>query len=347
MDDIHDYLLKTDTKDIVVNPVIDRSMWETYAKKNGSILFLSSTVPGLMNDVPSEKIQKWVQEREKTTPYYRENVSKYVFPWTIVCLPNKRWADLVFPNDSRSYERLYLNILKMCMVDKENPIQAWNEYLKQNNIYKNELNRLEISKLYYRNSLGTDFSIEIPEGNKWMNIDKSELGGHGGFSNMPSYEIFNSPDCRTANGIVYASRPLFFNDVKIENFSIIYKDGVAVSCKAEVGEDVLKKMLFENKNADQLGEVALVPKDSPISKTGLVFNETLFDENGACHIASGNSIVKCFKDSDISTKEELIARGLNVSNIHVDFMIGTPDLEIEADTKEGKKLIFKNGNFNL
>lgn len=347
LDDIHTYLQETSIDDITLCPLIDRSPWDEYSKKGASLLFLTSTVPGLMNDIAPEKIQKWIKEREKTTPYYRQNVSKYVFPWTIVALPNQRWADLVFPNDSDSYEKLYLNILKMCMVDRENPIEAWNEYIKQNNFYNNELNRLQISKLYYRNSLGTDFSIGLPEGNVWVNLDQSDSNKNNVLVNMPSYEIFTSPDYRTANGIVYSSRPLFYNDARIEDFSITYKDGSAVSCEARVGEEILKKLIFENKNANYLGEIALVSYDSPISKTGIVFNETLFDENASCHLAIGGGFPICFQNYDNLVEEELIAKGLNISDVHVDFMIGTADLEIEADTKDGKKLIFKNGNFNL
>lgn len=152
----------------------------------------------------------------------------YVFPWTIVALPNQRWADSVFPNDSDSYEKLYLNILKMCMVDRENPIEAWNEYIKQNNFYKNELNRLQISKLYYHNSLGTNFSIELPEGNVWVNLDQSDSNKNNVLVNMPSYEIFTSPDYRTANGIVYSSRPRFYNDARIEDFLLHIRMGSCV-----------------------------------------------------------------------------------------------------------------------
>ena len=156
-----------------------------------------------------------------------------------------------------------------------------------------------------------------------------------------------SPDYRKTNGIVYASKPLYYNDNCINDFYLEFRDGKVVSCFAKEGQKILEKMIFSQECASYLGEVALVPHDSPISNTGLVFNETLFDENAACHLALGDGFIKCFADNDKLSEEELRGHGLNISSTHVDFMIGTSDLEIEAETNQGKKLIFKNGNFNL
>ena len=347
LDEIHEYLKNTDVENIKVNPLIDRTNWNDYALKGGALLFLSSTVPGLMDDIEEEKIQKWIEERGKTTKYYRKNVSRYTFPWTIAALPNKRWAKIVFKNEENAYQKLYLTIMKMCMVDRENPIEEWNKYIKENNYYKNILNSLNITKMHYKNSLGTDLYIEIPENNKWINLDKLDAFGNQIISNMPSYEIFTSPNYRKTNGIVYSSKPLYYNDTCINNFYLEFKEGKVISCFASEGQKNLEKMIFEQENAAYLGEVALVSYDSPISNTGLVFNETLFDENASCHLALGNGFVKCFPNHDKLTEEQLKQQGLNFSSTHVDFMIGTSDLEIEAETNKGKILIFKNGNFNL
>ena len=157
----------------------------------------------------------------------------------------------------------------------------------------------------------------------------------------------STPDCRTANGIVYSSRPLIYNECKIDEFSIEFREGRVVACHAKKGLEVLKELIFGNENADRLGEVALVPYDSPISNTGLVFNATLFDENASCHLALGRGYANCYRKDLVKTDEDRLKYGYNDSRVHVDFMIGTSDLEIEADTKEGKKLIFKNGNFNI
>lgn len=347
LDEIHEYLKNTAVDDIKVNPLITRSDWDTYAKKGAALLFLTSTVPGLMNDIPEEKITKWVEERGKTTKYYRANVGKYTFPWCIAAVPNERWAKTVFGDQDDAYEQLYMNILKMCMIDREDPVMAWQQYINKNNYYKNRLNELQIRKMHYTNSLGTDLTVEIPEGNIWLNLDKTDANGGQMIANMPCYEIFTSPDYRKTNGIVYSSKPLYYNDCYINNFSLEFKDGKVVSCNAENGKLILEKLINENENMCYLGEVALVPYDSPISSTGIVFNETLFDENSSCHLALGDSFPKSFKDYKNLTQEQLISKGLNTANIHVDFMMGTSDLQIEADTVEGKILIFKNGNFNI
>ncbi len=347
LDEIHEYLKENKLDDIALNPIIDRTDWNIYALKGAPLLFLNTVVPGLMDDISPEKMKKLVDEREKSTRYYRANVSKYTFPWCIIALPNERWAKSIFGDDPEAYNKLYVNIMKMCMVDKEDPVKSWEEYIKKNNYYKNRLNEMGVRTLHYKNSIGTDFTISLSDVCQWINLDKTDAKGGTMIANMPSYEIFTTPDCRTANGIVYSSRPLLYNDCMIDQFSIEFKDGRVIDCHAKHGLDVLRQLIFENKNADRLGEVALVPYDSPISNTGLVFNETLFDENASCHLALGRGYANCFKDALNMSDEEKIASGMNVSDVHVDFMIGTSDLEIEADTREGKKLIFKNGNFNI
>lgn len=347
LDEVHEYLKTTELEDIVLNPIIDRSDWDKYSLRGAPLLFLNTVVPDLMADIPSAKMKKLLDEREKSAQYYRANVSRYTFPWCIIALPNERWAKSVFGDVDDAYDKLYMSIMKMCMIDQENPIQAWEENIKKNNYYKSKLNSMGIKSLHYKNSLGTDFTIGLPEACQWTNLDKTDAKGGVMISNMPSYEIFATPDCRTANGIVYSSRPLIYNECKIDDFSIEFRNGRVVACHAKKGLEVLKQLIFENENADRLGEVALVPYDSPISNTGLVFNATLFDENASCHLALGRGYANCYRKDLVKTDEDRLKQGYNNSRIHVDFMIGTSDLEIEADTREGKKLIFKNGNFDI
>ena len=347
LDDIHEYLANTPTDKIKLNPIIDKSAWNEYAKKGGALIFLNSTAPGLMDDIPAEKIDKWRKESEISAQYYRTNVSKYYFPWCIVGMPNERWAKSLFPDCENAYEKLYLYIMKMCMIDTKDPVQSWENYISENNYYKNKLNELTISKMHFKNSLGTDLTLEIPSNNIWLNLDKTDIKGGQMIANMPSYEIFTTPDYRKTNGIVYSSRPLVYGGKKIEDFSLVFKDGKVVEIHAKKGRDMLEKMIFETPGTEYLGEVALVQNDSPISNTGLVFNTTLYDENAACHLALGRGFVKTFPGYETSTDEELHERGLNQCKQHIDFMIGTADLDILAETKEGKKLIFKKGNFNI
>lgn len=347
VDDIYTYLKETRLEDIKLQSCFDRSDWDKYAIKGGALLILSSNVPNLMNDIDPAKIQKMNTLRNESRPYYRNYVSQYKFPWCIAALPNERWAKSVFPNDDDAYHKLYMNIIKMCMVDKEDPILAWENYIQKNNYYKNKLNELKITKMHYTNSLGTDLYVEKPQDCIWLNLDKTDFYGNKIISNMPSYEIFTTPDYRKTNGIVYSSRPLFYNGVCINNFFIKFKDGKVIDCGAETGEDILKSLIFNNKNACYLGEVALVPYNSPISNTGIVFKEILYDENASCHLALGNGFEKCFPNYKTCSEQELISRGCNKAFVHTDFMVGSSDLSIEADTIKGKVLIFKNGNFNI
>lgn len=346
LDDIHEYLKNTPVDDIVLNPLIDKTDWDNYAIKGAPILRLHSSVPGLMDDIPSEKIKKWISESAKTTKYYNTNSSKYTFPWCIVAVPNERWAKTIFGDKEDSYDKLYLTIMKMCMLDKESPIDEWNNYIKRNNYYKNKLKELNVTGMHYTNSLGTDLYVEIPKNNNWINLDKYDAKGGQMIANMPSYEIFTSPDYRKTNGIVYASRPLFYNDSCIKGFMLEFREGKVISYSAKEGQDLLEEIINSDSNSGYLGEVALVPYDSPISNTGLIFNETLLDENASCHLALGRGFPKSINENDLNI-EQLLDRGINQSSVHVDFMIGTEDLNIEANTEKGKMLIFKNGNFNI
>ena len=164
---------------------------------------------------------------------------------------------------------------------------------------------------------------------------------------MPSYEIFTTPDCRTANGVVFNSRPLVFHNNIIDDFYIEFKDGIAIKYKARIGNELLKELIENYKNSNRLGEVALVNNNSPISNTGIIFYNTLFDENASCHLALGRGNPSTIKDYKNMTSEEFDKVGINNSNVHVDFMIGTSDLEIVANTEKGKQLVFKKGNFNI
>ena len=343
-DEIHHYLVNTDINDIKLNPILDRSIWDNISKQHGCILHINTFIPNLMCDIDLKKISKMNQVVAPTFSYYRAN-NKYNFPWVICAYPNKRWAEFIFKDDPNAYMKLYNYVMEMCMIDKQDPIVAWNTYIDNLNKYKNKLEVMNIKKLHYQNDLGTDFEIGFPKEYKWINLDKKDNFGSSIVVNMPSYEIFTTPDYRTTNGIVYNSRPLVFHNKIIDRFYIEFKDGKALKYYAEEGNEHLKHLIENYNNLNHLGEVALVNNDSPVSNTGVIFYNTLFDENASCHLALGNgnpSVIENYKEL---TRDELENIGINSSNIHVDFMIGTPDLEITADTKSGKQRVFSKGNF--
>ena len=346
-DEYHKYLKNTDLENIKLNPLLDRSIWDEVAYENGCILHIRTYIPNLMNDIKEEKIIKASKITLDTFKYYVENQTKFKFPWVICDYPNKRWAKFLFPNDKNAYKKLYNYIVKSCMLDEVNPLEAWDKFIKQNNYYKRKLQGLEIKTLHYKNSLGTDFKIGFNKNNIWLNLDDKDQFGSPIILNMPSYEIFTTPDFKTANGIVYNSKPLVYNGLLVDKFFIEFKDGVVVNYNAEIGNEVLTNIFKNYKNSNRLGEVALVDCDSPISKTNIVFYDTLFDENSSCHLALGKGFPICIKNGTDMIESRLENEGVNVSNVHIDFMIGTNDLEIEAETKNGKVLIFKDGKFNI
>ena len=231
------------------------------------------------------------------------------------------------------------------MVTTENPIKSWDVYLENMKKHTDYLNSIKITSLHYSNKLGTDLTLHMPDNCIWNSAaDKIEKNM---FVNMPSFEVFTTPDYRKTNGIVYSSRPLIYDGGFIDNFYLKFENGKVCDFGAEKGYDLLKRIIETDNNSCFLGEAALVNYDSPISNTKLVFGTTLFDENASCHLALGRGFYQAIPNGFNMSEEELLNHGINQSKTHVDFMIGTEDYNIEAETEKGKTLIFKNGNFNI
>lgn len=323
----------------------DKSIWDVYAKKDASFLMLETEFPGVMDGVDEEKFVYAKSINRKTRKLFREKETTYQIPWCFAALPNQIWADNIFKNDPNSYNKLFKVICSMCMVDTDDPIASWNEYIKISGDRANKLNSMKIKKLHYTNSLGTDLYVGIPDDAIWVSVGSGLEQDM--LVNMPSYEIFTSPDYLSTEGIVYSSRPLMYGGSLIDNFYIKFKQGKVIDFNAEVGLNILKGIIESDDKSCYLGEIALVDYDSPISNTKLIFGNTLFDENASCHLAFGDAFPTCLKNGLNMTREELLKKGINHSNNHVDFMIGTSDLKIEAETVNGKITLFENGNFTI
>lgn len=339
----HDKLSKLTVEEIEKDPYFNKEKWNEYARKDASFLMFESEFPHVMDDIDPEKITKAKYVKRTTREEFRQKEITYQIPWCIAALPNEIWANDLFDNDPDAYKKLEDSIYKVCMVDTDDPIESWNDYLREANKTVKKLNDLKITTLNYHNSLGTDLTIEMPKNHIWVSAANDKTG----LVNMPSYEIFSSPNYLKTNGIVYSSRPLIYGGAVIDDFFVEFKDGKVINYDARVGKDILKGIIESDENSCYLGEVALVNNDSPISNTNIVFKTTLFDENAACHLALGDGFSECIKGGSDMSKEKLLESGINQSKNHVDFMIGTPDLEIEATTKKGKVTIFTNGNFSI
>ncbi len=334
----HELLVTLDQENIYKHPMFDKSIFNKYAKLDAAFLFIQSMIPGLMDDVDSNILKNTSLHMRKTQKYFRDLYEADKLNWCIAAVPNELWASngLKMTN-----EELWNKIFDICLVNGDfTSYDKWVE--KINNMMKiaDNLNNYNFEYLKYTNSLGTDLSVYLPKGHMW----KTGFGSHGEICNLPTEEIFTSPDYKKTEGIVYSSKPLYYNNVLIDNFSLTFKNGKVVEYHAEKGEDLLKTIIETDENSCYLGECALVSYDSPINNTGIIFNETLFDENASCHLALGRGFIECISNEDLSD-EELKNRGVNVSNTHVDFMIGTNDLKIVGITDEKEEItIMENGN---
>ena len=295
-----------------------------------------------MDDIEPEKIAIMTKQSRESRPIYRKMVEHCELPWCIAAYPGKRWAKEIFPNSQNSYQELKEAIYKICMIDKNDPINCWELQLEKMSLTIKYLNSLALTKLNYQNSLGTDLTIHLPESYSFESAKDGKV-----IVNMPSYEVFTSPIYNKTEGIVYSSKPLCYSGAIINEFWLRFEKGRVVDYGAKTGEKILKEIIEADKNSCYLGECALVENNSPISNLGLIFGTTLIDENASCHLALGSGFPECIKNGIKMSDEQLLAHGINVSKSHVDFMIGTPDLTIVGTTKDNKKIpIFVNGNFS-
>lgn len=310
------------------------------------MIYLESSDPDGLKGINLEKLAKANQAIYKIIKPIREEMDNK-YQWVIAAVPGKAWAKKVFPelHTSQAVEKLWEAILFTSRADGD-PIAAWEEHNNDLRRRYEYLNSLGIRKLHYSASNGTDFTVGLIPDGIFAGGGENTLGGRFFNPNIPSEEVFTSPMRGEADGIVYASKPLSYRGALIDDFWIRFEGGKAVECDAKVGKALLEKMISMDEGAAYLGECALVPFESPINRSGLLFYNTLFDENAVCHLALGAGFTACIKDFEKYTIDELHAKGINDSMIHVDFMIGTEDLSITAETESGESVkIFENGTW--
>ena len=310
-------------------------------------IFIFSDDPNGLQGADQEKMQKSRIARYPVIKPYRDAIENR-HQWTIAAAPSAAWAKTVFPDldEDAAIEKLWEAILSAVRVTEDNdPVEAWrlhNERLAARSRWLNE-HRFEM--LEYKSESGTDFRVWLmPEG-RWCGGGETTLQGVYFNPNLPTEEIFTTPKKGRAEGTLVATKPLSYEGQLIENFRLTFKDGSAVSCAAEKGQPLLEKMLAMDEGASMLGEAALIPCDSPINNSGLLFYETLFDENASCHFALGFGFNDAIEGYEKKTNEECKALGVNESMIHVDFMIGAPDLDVTG-YKDGVAVpIFRHGEW--
>jgi len=318
------------------------------AKTLPCMLYITSEDPDGLKGINQMKMAKAAQALYPIQkPYIDQMDCKY--QWCIAAVPGEAWAKKVFPGErtSTAVKKMWDAILKTARADGDDPIAAWNEHNENLKKKYDYLNSLNIKSLHYTSQNGTDFTVGLIPGAQFMGGGENALGSGIFFNpNIPSEEIFTTPMRGQADGIVYSTKPLSYRGELIENFSVRFENGKAVEVKAERNEELLKTMISMDENAAYLGEVALIPYKSPINDTGILFYNTLFDENASCHLALGAGFKNVYPGYENMNEEELLNAGINDSMIHVDFMIGAKDLNITATTVDGKEIaIFKDGNW--
>ena len=313
-------------------------------------IHISSEDPDGLKGVSVPKMQKAQAARSTVLRPYRKAIDNK-HQWTIIAVPSKKWAKKVFPGVRASVaeEKLWEAILQTVRVTPDNdPEAAWDQHNATLQEKSGKLNALDLDYLHYTAPNGTDFKCWLIPGAKWEGGGATILDGTFYNPNMPTEEVFTSPLKGKCEGTLVSTMPLSYQGNLIENFSITFENGRAVSCKAQQGQELLEKMLHMDEGASMLGELALVPHDSPVSNTGILIYNTLFDENAACHVALGFGFPECVEGFESMTDQELQEKGVNDSIIHVDFMIGSKDLDITGYTRDGKAVqIFKNGNWAI
>ena len=321
--------------------------WERQAEIIPCKIYLISEDPDVLEGINQQKYAKAMAMRSKTIKPIRAKMENK-YQWCIAAVPGKKWAKKIFPNEreSKAVELLWEAILTTSRVD-DDPIVAWDKHNADLLKRCDYLNSLGIKSMHYTAGNGTDFTVGLIPEAIFQGGGENALGSGIYFNpNIPSEEVFTSPMKGEAEGVVYSSRPLSYGGQLIDEFMIRFEGGRAVEVKAEKGEELLREIINMDEGAAYLGECALVPYTSPIRESGLLFYNTLFDENAACHLALGRGFTNLLRGYENMSEDEAHERGINKSIVHEDFMIGTKDMTITGVTADGKEVkLFENGNW--
>lgn len=329
-------------------PSWQKEFYLSYVRQDAAFLTISASDPENLKDVDPVRIQRYSRAFSNELSEYRNRMMNNENVWCVASVPTPAWARKVFPEltENEAVDKLWQAIYEAVRVNESDPVAAWDFHKASLKKRMATLNEMKFKSLHYTNRLGTDLHIELPDGHIWLGGSDLTPDGHEFIANMPTEEVFTAPKRDGVNGRVVSSMPLNFNGSLIDKFELTFEGGKVVSYKAEVGHEQLRRLLETDEGSMYLGEVALVQYDSPISNMGILFYNTLFDENASCHLALGKAYPVCLEGGEAMDSATLIANGINDSITHEDFMVGTDDLSIVGITQDGDKVqIFKDGNF--
>ena len=339
-----DILMNSSLDEIEKKPYFNRRIIKDVYDKGGSLLSLTSYSYPMLNEVPSDKKKMMSKVKIETQEDAVKARGIYKFPWCIAAVATKQWADKL---NLSSEDELWNLIFKMTLVDQEDVIKAWDDKIKDNTQKRDLLNKLKLVKLKYKSKNGTDLEIGLPKNVIWWGAAKKSFDKTKDLIvNMPTEEVFTTPDRTKVNGIVCSSRPLPIKGKIIDEFKLTFKDGKVEEASASNDNDTLLELIKDLDGMDHLGECAFVDYDSPISNINMIFNSILIDENASCHLALGKGFPGCIPNGELMGDHELLKNGINQSENHVDFMVGTPDLNITGTDLYGNEVpLFIDGNF--
>ncbi|MGO0051878.1 aminopeptidase [Streptococcus suis] len=319
-------------------------------ERKASRLVVLSEDPGAYDGVDPEKLSRNARALSQALNPMRQASQANKISWTLGAASGLEWAKKVFPNaasDEEAVDLLWDQIFKTCRIYEEDPIKAWEEHEARLVSKAKVLNDEQFVKLHYT-APGTDLVLGMPKNHLWEAAGSVNAQGEHFIANMPTEEVFTAPDYRVADGYVTSTKPLSYNGNIIEGIKVTFKDGEIVDVTAEKGDEVMKKLVFDNAGARGLGEVALVPDKSPISQSGVTFFNTLFDENASNHLAIGQAYAFSIEGGTEMSQEELKEAGLNRSDVHVDFMIGSNKMNIDGIREDGTRVpIFRDGEWAI
>lgn len=307
---------------------------QKYLEKADALLTISADDPDLLKGQDAGLISEEMRTTAQKNSPVREHITRNAVNWCVVAGSVSGWAARVFPDQSpaQQVKSLWDSIFKICRIDQPDPVVAWETHVKNLAARTAYLNQHAYKALKYTGP-GTDLTIGLPERHIWGSARFKSQSGIDFIGNIPTEEIFTIPHCRQIDGTIHSTRPLTYGGSLIEDFSLTYEKGRAIKVAARIGENVLKDLIATDEGSASLGEVSLVPESSPISQSKILFYNTLFDENAACHLAIGDSFRFALPGGPAMTAEQFQEAGGNHSNVHVDIMVGSKELDIDGITQ--------------
>lgn len=343
-----EFLIHSDQKNLETIPQYKIDETDDWIKKGASRINVVSSNPEALAGVDSDRVATYQMALGNALKNLRKATQANKVSWTVVAAAGQEWAAKVFPNLKTTEEQvdaLWDQIFKTTRIYTEDPIIAWHEHAQQLTSKAEKLNKEQFTALHYT-APGTDLIVGLPKNHIWEGAGSDNARGENFIANMPTEEVFTAPDSRRVDGVVSSTKPLSYAGTTISGMKFTFKEGKVVEFSAEKGEEVLAKLLDTDEGARRLGEAALVPDPSPISQSGITFYNTLFDENASNHLALGSAYAFNVQNGTEMSEEELKEVGLNRSNTHVDFMIGSNQMSVDGIKEDGSHIpIFRNGDW--